>query len=73
MQTYPTFSVKILTIELFAKSIKGSETNTRCYHGLPVAAFCPPAVRILLVAKLDITVRYRGQEYRRDGCMNRDP
>ncbi len=39
------------------------ETNTRRYHGLLVAAFEPPTVRILLVAKLDITVRYRGQEY----------
>ena len=39
------------------------ETNTRRYHGLLVAAFEPPAVRFLLVAKLDIAVRYRGQEY----------
>lgn len=39
------------------------ETNTRRYHGLLMAAFEPLAVRILLVAKLDITVRYRSQEY----------
>ncbi|PKM37925.1 MAG: glycogen debranching protein [Gammaproteobacteria bacterium HGW-Gammaproteobacteria-10] len=39
------------------------EANTRRYHGLLVAAFAPPAVRILLVAKLEITIRYRGREY----------
>ncbi|MGR8979849.1 MAG: amylo-alpha-1,6-glucosidase [Gammaproteobacteria bacterium] len=39
------------------------ETNTRRYHGLLMAALDPPAARILLVAKLDITVRYRGREY----------
>ena len=39
------------------------ETNTRRYHGLLVAALEPPAVRFLLVAKLDITIHYRGQEY----------
>ena len=39
------------------------ETNTRRYHGLLVAAFEPPAVRILLVAKLDISIRYRGKDY----------
>lgn len=39
------------------------ETNTRRYHGLLVAALEPPAVRILLVAKLDIAIRYRGKDY----------
>jgi len=39
------------------------ETNTRRYHGLLVAAFAPPVARTLLVAKLDITVHYRGREY----------
>jgi len=36
---------------------------TRRYHGLLVAALKPPLGRTLLVAKLDETVEYGGQEY----------
>ena len=32
--------------------------QTRCYHGLLVAALQPPLGRTLLVAKLDETARY---------------
>lgn len=39
------------------------EANTRRYHGLLMAALEPPAARTLLVAKLEISIRYRGQEY----------
>ncbi|MDO9168184.1 MAG: amylo-alpha-1,6-glucosidase [Methylobacter sp.] len=39
------------------------EANTRRYHGLLVAALEPPTGRVLLVAKLDMSVRYRGQDY----------
>jgi predicted glycogen debranching enzyme len=37
--------------------------NTRRYHGLLVAALAPPVQRTLLLAKLDVTVTYRGQRY----------
>jgi predicted glycogen debranching enzyme len=37
--------------------------NTRRYHGLLVAALVPPAERTLMVAKLDVTVRYRSSQY----------
>ena len=37
--------------------------QTRCYHGLLVAALQPPLGRTLLVAKLDETARYRSQEF----------
>jgi predicted glycogen debranching enzyme len=37
--------------------------QTRCYHGLLVAALQPPLGRILLVAKLDETARYASQEF----------
>ena len=35
--------------------------QTRCYHGLLVAALQPPLGRTLLVAKLDETARYRSE------------
>jgi hypothetical protein len=34
--------------------------NTRRYHGLLVASLSPPVQRVLMLAKLDVTVRYRG-------------
>jgi predicted glycogen debranching enzyme len=37
--------------------------QTRCYHGLLVAALQPPLGRTLLVAKLDETARYASQEF----------
>jgi predicted glycogen debranching enzyme len=37
--------------------------QTRCYHGLLVAALEPPLRRTLLVAKLDETARYASQEF----------
>ena len=37
--------------------------ETRCYHGLLVAALEPPLERFLLVAKLDETVRYASGEF----------
>jgi predicted glycogen debranching enzyme len=37
--------------------------QTRCYHGLLVAALQPPLGRTLLVAKLDETVRYRSESF----------
>ena len=36
---------------------------TRRYHGLLVAALAPPVQRTLLVAKLEIAVRYGGHDY----------
>jgi len=36
--------------------------NTRCYHGFLVAAFKPPVERVMLVAKVDLGVRYLGIE-----------
>jgi predicted glycogen debranching enzyme len=41
-----------------AGSIGGA--RTRRYHGLLVAALKPPVERTVLVAKLDVTARYRG-------------
>ncbi len=35
--------------------------ETRCYHGLLVAALKPPLGRTLLLAKLDETVSYGGE------------
>ena len=40
-----------------------SDTPTRRYHGLLVAALEPPTARTLLVAKLEMTVHYRGRDY----------
>ena len=37
--------------------------QTRCYHGLLVAALEPPLGRVLLLAKLDETVEYGGQRF----------
>jgi predicted glycogen debranching enzyme len=37
--------------------------QTRCYHGLLVAALQPPLGRTLLVANLDETARYASQEF----------
>jgi hypothetical protein len=34
--------------------------NTRRYHGLLVASLSPPVQRVLMLAKLDVTVRHRG-------------
>lgn len=39
------------------------DTPTRRYHGLLVAALEPPTARTLLVAKLEMTVHYRGRDY----------
>jgi predicted glycogen debranching enzyme len=37
--------------------------NTRRYHGLLVAAIQPPAVRMVLVSKLDETIIIKGEKY----------
>lgn len=37
------------------------DMNTRRYHGLLMAAVSPPVDRTLLVAKMDLTVRYGGK------------
>lgn len=37
--------------------------HTRRYHGLLIAAIQPPLARTLLVAKLDETISYGGEEY----------
>jgi predicted glycogen debranching enzyme len=37
--------------------------QTRCYHGLLVAALLPPLGRTLLLEKLDETARYGSQEF----------
>jgi predicted glycogen debranching enzyme len=39
------------------------DINTRRYHGLLMAALSPPLGRTLLVAKLDVTARYAGEDY----------
>jgi predicted glycogen debranching enzyme len=38
--------------------------NTRRYHGFLLASLQPPALRTLLVAKVDVSVVYRGRAYR---------
>jgi hypothetical protein len=40
-----------------------SLANTRRYHGLLVASLHPPVDRVLMVAKADVTVRYREQQF----------
>ncbi|MBP7686554.1 MAG: glycogen debranching enzyme family protein [Thermoflexales bacterium] len=40
--------------------------NTRCYHGVLVAALAPPVGRTLLVSKLDATAHLRGTTYKLD-------
>ncbi len=37
--------------------------NTRRYHGFLMASFAPPVDRHLLVAKVDVTVDYRGRRF----------
>lgn len=37
--------------------------NTRRYHGLLLASLRPPVDRILMVAKVDLTVRYRNESF----------
>jgi predicted glycogen debranching enzyme len=37
--------------------------NTRRYHGFLMASLAPPVDRTLLVAKIDVTVEYRGRSY----------
>ena len=39
------------------------DTNTRRYHGLLIAALNPPVERTLLVASLDVMVKYRNKLY----------
>ena len=40
-----------------------AQANTRRYHGLLVAALRPPLERVLLLAKLDASIRYGGAEW----------
>jgi predicted glycogen debranching enzyme len=40
-----------------------AQANTRRYHGLLVATLRPPLERVLMFAKVDATVRYRGLEW----------
>jgi predicted glycogen debranching enzyme len=40
-----------------------AQANTRRYHGLLVASLRPPVERVVMVAKLDVTTRYRGEKY----------
>jgi len=37
-----------------------AQANTRRYHGVLIASLRPPVQRVLMVAKLEPTVRYRG-------------
>ena len=39
------------------------DVNTRRYHGLLTAALSPPVGRTLLVAKMELQLRYRGEVY----------
>ena len=39
------------------------EINTRRYHGLLIASLAPPVSRTLMVAAMDVTVRYASIEY----------
>jgi predicted glycogen debranching enzyme len=40
-----------------------AQANTRRYHGLLVAALQPPVQRVVMVAKLEALVSYRGSSY----------
>src|SRR5512137_172136 len=40
-----------------------SGANTRCYHGLLIAALAAPVARTLLVAKIEATAHLRGSAY----------
>jgi predicted glycogen debranching enzyme len=44
-----------------------SQANTRRYHGLLIASLKPPVDRVLMVAKADVTIDYRGQQFQL-GC-----
>jgi predicted glycogen debranching enzyme len=40
-----------------------AQANTRRYHGLLVASLRPPVQRVVMVAKLEVLARYRGDAY----------
>ena len=40
-----------------------AQVNTRRYHALLVASLRPPVQRVVMVAKLEIVARYRGETY----------
>ena len=40
-----------------------AQANTRRYHGLLVASLRPPVQRVVMVAKLEVLARYRGEAY----------
>jgi predicted glycogen debranching enzyme len=40
-----------------------AQANTRRYHGLLVASLRPPVQRVVMVAKLEVVARYRGESY----------
>ncbi len=44
-----------------------SQANTRRYHGLLIASLRPPVDRVVMVAKVDVSVTYRGRLYQL-GC-----
>jgi predicted glycogen debranching enzyme len=44
-----------------------SQANTRRYHGLLVASLKPPVDRVVMVAKADVTIGYRGRHFQL-GC-----
>ena len=44
-----------------------SQANTRRYHGLLVASLKPPVDRVVMVAKADVTLSYRGRQFQL-GC-----
>src|SRR5258707_9868506 len=44
-----------------------SQANTRRYHGLLVASLKPPVDRVVVVAKADVTIVYRGRHFQL-GC-----
>src|SRR5579864_5507653 len=44
-----------------------SQANTRRYHGLLVASLKPPVDRVVMVAKADVTICYRGLHFQL-GC-----
>jgi len=44
-----------------------SQANTRRYHGLLIASLKPPVDRVVMVAKADVTIGYRGQQFQL-GC-----
>jgi len=46
-----------------------SQANTRRYHGLLIASLKPPVDRVVMVAKADVTIGYRGQQFQL-GCTN---